>query len=64
MSGEGSVDRAEFHEAGAGRTLLVATATFASREDRDGMLRSGMEHGVVDSYERLDEILARGSATG
>lgn len=29
--------------------------------NRDGMLRSGMEHGVNDSYERLDELLAKGS---
>jgi uncharacterized protein YndB with AHSA1/START domain len=59
MSGEGSVDRAEFHEAGAERTLLVATATFASQDDRDGMIHAGMERGVVASYERLDEILSR-----
>jgi uncharacterized protein YndB with AHSA1/START domain len=60
MNGPGSVDRAEFHEAGHERTLLVATATFGSREDRDGMIRAGMEGGVVASYERLDEILSRG----
>jgi L-lysine 2,3-aminomutase len=28
-------------------------------EDRDGMLQSGMEEGVNDSYERLDELLEK-----
>jgi hypothetical protein len=26
-------------------------------EDRDGMVAAGMESGVVDGFERLDEIL-------
>jgi hypothetical protein len=28
-------------------------------EDRDGMLQSGMEERVNDSYERLDELLEK-----
>jgi hypothetical protein len=27
-------------------------------EDRDGMVQSGMETGVREGYERLDDILA------
>jgi hypothetical protein len=27
-------------------------------EDRDGMLSSGMEGGLTEGYERLDELLA------
>jgi hypothetical protein len=27
--------------------------------DRDGMLQSGMERGVNDSYDRLDELLEK-----
>jgi hypothetical protein len=27
-------------------------------EDRDGMVQSGMEHGVKESHEKLDELLA------
>jgi hypothetical protein len=33
---------------------------FESREARDVTLKSGMEKGVVVSYERLDQILALG----
>jgi uncharacterized protein YndB with AHSA1/START domain len=42
-----------------GRTLLRQNAVFQSVEDRDSMVRSGMEGGVNDSMERLDELVAR-----
>jgi uncharacterized protein YndB with AHSA1/START domain len=59
MPGKQSVERAEFEELDGGRTRLVVTSTFDSKEDRDGMLQSGMDRGVNDSYERLDELFAR-----
>ena len=40
-----------------GRTRLVGTSLVDSFEDRDAMLASGMEHGVREGYERLDEVL-------
>lgn len=40
-----------------GRTTLTAHSVFASREDRDGILQSGMESGARESYDRLDELL-------
>ncbi|HZJ22258.1 MAG TPA: SRPBCC family protein [Anaerolineales bacterium] len=40
------------------RTRITSQSVFQSVADRDGMLQSGMEHGVVEGYERLDEILA------
>jgi uncharacterized protein YndB with AHSA1/START domain len=40
-----------------GRTRLTAHSVFQSVEDRDGMVASGMESGVVEGYERLDEVL-------
>lgn len=40
-----------------GKTKLTAVAVFQSVEDRDGQLQSGMEEGVAESYERLDELL-------
>ncbi|MCM3870352.1 MAG: SRPBCC family protein [Pyrinomonadaceae bacterium] len=46
------------------RTRLTGQSVFQSVAARDGMLRSGMERGVNDGYERLDEIFAKGSATG
>ena len=36
---------------------------FESKEDRDGMIESGMEHGVNEGFERLDELLARQQAS-
>lgn len=40
------------------RTRLVAQSVFQSSADRDGMVQSGMETGVNEGYERLDELLA------
>jgi hypothetical protein len=31
---------------------------FQSVADRDGMIQSGMEHGMNEGYARLDELLA------
>ena len=42
-----------------GRTLVRTVSGFQSVEDRDGMVASGMERGVRDSDERLDDLLAR-----
>ena len=40
------------------RTRITSQSVFQSVADRDGMVQSGMEQGVVEGYERLDEILA------
>jgi uncharacterized protein YndB with AHSA1/START domain len=42
-----------------GRTLSRTVSSFQSIEDRDGMVASGMEHGVHDSHERMSELLAK-----
>lgn len=39
------------------RTRLTAQSVYRSVADRDGMVQEGMETGVVEGYERLDEIL-------
>lgn len=57
-----SVDRAEFTELEGGRCRMVSTSTFESKELRDGMVQSGMETGVNEGNERLDELLARKQA--
>jgi uncharacterized protein YndB with AHSA1/START domain len=41
-----------------GRTMLVASMRFASREARDGALKTGMTDGMGTSYDRLDAVLA------
>ena len=42
-----------------GRTLVRTNDVFQSVKDRDAMIQSGMEEGVNEGYERLDELLAR-----
>jgi uncharacterized protein YndB with AHSA1/START domain len=41
-----------------GVTTITTTSVFASKEDRDAMLQSGMEEGANESYDRLAELLA------
>jgi uncharacterized protein YndB with AHSA1/START domain len=53
-----SYDSTTFEEED-GKTKVTDTSVFQSVEDRDGMLQSGMETGVKESYERLDEVLER-----
>ena len=48
-----------FTERGGGRTLARTVSAFQSVEDRDAMVASGMERGVRDSGDRLDELLAK-----
>jgi hypothetical protein len=37
---------------------VVTTSLFFTPEERDGMLASGMEQGLNQSYEALDRLLA------
>ncbi|PDP84625.1 ATPase [Glycomyces fuscus] len=41
-----------------GRTLYTSVSVFQSVEDRDGMVGSGMEYGLKQSMDALDEVLA------
>lgn len=54
-----SVDRVEFEELDGDRTRIVVTASFDSAEARDAILEAGMEKGVREGYEKLDELLVR-----
>lgn len=47
-----------FTEQAGGTTLLAVRAVYASKEDRDAMLAAGMEWGMRQGYEQLDELLA------
>ena len=40
-----------------GKTTVTATSVWDSVEARDGMLKSGMEEGAAETYDRLDEYL-------
>ena len=59
MPGYVSVDSTEFEDLGDGRTRVITTSTFLFEEERDGMIEAGMEGGLQESYERLDELLAK-----
>jgi uncharacterized protein YndB with AHSA1/START domain len=61
LPGHVSVETAVFEDLGD-RTRVTTTARFHTAEERDGMLGSGMEKGMNETYERLDELLARRSA--
>ena len=43
---------------GDGRTRLLSTSMFFTKEDRDGMMSAGMEGGMNESYAALDRVLA------
>ena len=54
-----ALERMVFEDLGNGRTRIVATSLVDSFEGRDAFVASGMETGVREGYERLDELLAR-----
>ncbi len=53
-----ALEKLVFEDLGDGRTRLVATSLCDSFEERDAMLSGGMETGVTQGYQRLDELLA------
>jgi uncharacterized protein YndB with AHSA1/START domain len=57
MPGHVSVDSATFEDLGD-RTRIVTASIFHTPEERDGMVDAGMEHGMNETYARLDELLA------
>jgi uncharacterized protein YndB with AHSA1/START domain len=40
-----------------GRTTLTSTMLMSSKEARDALIASGMEHGAAASYDRLEGVL-------
>src|SRR5688572_15392395 len=55
--GHGSVETATLEDLD-GRTKLTVTCLYQSIEDRDGHYNSGMEEGMVESHDRLAELLS------
>jgi uncharacterized protein YndB with AHSA1/START domain len=53
-----ALERLVLEDLGDGRTRIVGTSLVDSFEDRDAFVASGMETGVREGYERLDEVLA------
>jgi uncharacterized protein YndB with AHSA1/START domain len=55
--GHVSMDSMTLEELPGNRTKITIQSIFQSVEDRDGMVQAGMEKGVREGYERLDEVL-------
>ena len=58
MPGHVIVETATLEDLGDGRTKLVSVSLFHTTTERDGMLGSGMEGGMNESYAALDRVLA------
>ena len=61
-AGEGLIT-ATFEEREGG-TLLTQRELYPSKEVRDAVLQSGMEHGAAESYDKLAELLPSLQAHG
>lgn len=57
MPGHVSLETLTFEPLPDRRTRIVSHSVFLTVEDRDGMIQSGMEIGIREGYERLDEVL-------
>ena len=57
-SGHVILDTMELEPLPEDRTRITIHSVYQSVEDRDGMVQSGMETGLNQGYEKLDEILA------
>jgi uncharacterized protein YndB with AHSA1/START domain len=55
-----ALEKMVIEDLGGGRTRVTGTSLVDSFASRDAFLASGMEVGVREGYERLDELLARG----
>jgi uncharacterized protein YndB with AHSA1/START domain len=51
-----SIVTAELVEQG-GKTTLTVTVLYPSKEVRDAVIGSGMEHGAAESYDKLADLL-------
>ena len=58
-TGHVTLETMRLEELPGGRTRLTVQSVFQSVADRDGMLQSGMEEGLDDTYDRLAEILKK-----
>lgn len=58
-TGHVALETSRFTALPGNRTRLVIQSVFQSVADRDGIMQSGMERGVNDSHNRLDELFAK-----
>lgn len=55
--GRESTETVEFVEVEPRKTKIINTVVYQSKEDRDGMLQSGMESGMSESLDRLEVLV-------
>ena len=60
MPDDVALERLVLEDLGEGRCRLTSTSLVDSFEGRDGFVASGMEVGVNEGYEKLDDLLSRG----
>ena len=60
MPDDVALEKLTFEDLGDGRTRLSSISLCDSFEGRDAFVASGMDVGVREGYERLDEVLAAG----
>ncbi|MCR8671251.1 SRPBCC domain-containing protein [Agrococcus sp. HG114] len=56
--GQPTLEVLEFRDVPGGRCALEVTSTYASKEACDRMVESGIDAGMDEDFERLDEALA------
>ncbi|CEA09710.1 hypothetical protein BN1051_03082 [Arthrobacter saudimassiliensis] len=54
-----SIEFMTLEELPGGRTRISAHSVYPSMEARDGMAASGMESGVAEGFDRMEELLAQ-----
>ena len=52
------IETLQLEDLGDGRTRVLTNSLFHTKEERDGMMASGMEGGLNESYAALDRLLA------
>ncbi|PCC24761.1 polyketide cyclase [Glutamicibacter sp. BW78] len=53
-----TLEAQRFEDLGEERCRLSGQMVFQSVEGRDGMVASGMEQGLAEGYEKIDELIA------
>lgn len=62
MPDEVALELMRFEELPDGRSRLSSRSVMSSREALESMVENGMEYGVREGYEKLDELLLRQGA--
>jgi uncharacterized protein YndB with AHSA1/START domain len=60
MPDDVSLDSIRFEDLPGGRSRIVDHSVFPTVEVLEGMIREGMEYGMREGYEKMDELLAAG----